>query len=70
MQRGINRNKHTEKNLCVTLVIYQESLHDTRSTKCKIKIDVTGMRLEGRGLDSLGLDEGSVAGFCAFGRKN
>jgi hypothetical protein len=24
------------KELCVTLVIYQESLHDARSTKCKI----------------------------------
>ena len=26
----------TEKNLCITLVIYQESLHDARSTKSKI----------------------------------
>jgi len=24
-----------EKNLCITLVIYQESLHDARSTKFK-----------------------------------
>ena len=24
-----------ERNLCVTLVIYQESLHDARSKKCK-----------------------------------
>ena len=24
-------------NLCITLVIYQESLHDARSTKCKKK---------------------------------
>jgi len=24
-------------NLCITLVIYQESLNDARSTKCKIK---------------------------------
>jgi len=23
-------------NLCITLVIYQESLHDARSTKCKV----------------------------------
>jgi hypothetical protein len=29
-------NKHIEKNLCITLVVYQESLHDARSTKCKI----------------------------------
>ena len=35
MQRVINRNKHIEKNLCITLVIYQESLHDARSTKRK-----------------------------------
>ena len=26
-----------QRNLCITLVIYQESLHDARSTKCKIK---------------------------------
>ena len=26
---------YIEKNLCITLVIYQESLHDARSTKCK-----------------------------------
>jgi hypothetical protein len=32
----ININKHIENNLCITLVIYQESLHDARSTKCKI----------------------------------
>jgi hypothetical protein len=25
-----------EMNLCITLVIYQESLHDARSTKYKI----------------------------------
>ena len=31
-----NRNKHIEENLCITLVIHQESLHDARSTKCKI----------------------------------
>jgi len=36
MQRVINRNKYIEKNLCVTLVNYQESLHDARSTKCNI----------------------------------
>jgi len=24
-----------ERDLCVTLIIYQESLHDARSTKCK-----------------------------------
>ena len=29
-------NKYIERNLCATLVIYQESLHDARSTKCKI----------------------------------
>jgi hypothetical protein len=28
-----NKNKYIEKNLCVTLVIYQQSLHDARSTK-------------------------------------
>jgi len=36
--RVINRNKYIEKNLCITLGIYQESLHDARSTKCKTKI--------------------------------
>jgi hypothetical protein len=35
MKRIINKNKYIERNLCVTLVIYQESLHDARSTKCK-----------------------------------
>ena len=35
MYRVINKNKYIERNLCVTLVIYQESLHDARSTKCK-----------------------------------
>ena len=30
------KNKYIERNLCVTLVIYQESLHDAWSTKCKI----------------------------------
>ena len=35
MQRVINRNEYIEKNLCIMLVIYQESLHDARSTKCK-----------------------------------
>ena len=34
-KRVINRNKYIEKNLCITLVIYQESLHVARSTKCK-----------------------------------
>ena len=33
--RVINKNKYIERNLCVRLVIYQESLHDARSTKCK-----------------------------------
>ena len=33
--RIINRNKYIEKNLCITLVIYQESLQDARSTECK-----------------------------------
>jgi len=37
-----NKNKYIERNLCVTLVIYQESLHDARLTKCKIIIDVSG----------------------------
>ena len=31
-----NRNEYIEKNLCITLVIYQESFHDARSTTCKI----------------------------------
>ena len=30
-------------NMCVTLVIYRESLHDTRSTKCKIRKGQTSM---------------------------
>jgi hypothetical protein len=29
------RHKYRERNLCFTLVIYQESLNDARSTKCK-----------------------------------
>jgi hypothetical protein len=28
--RVINRNKYIEKKLCITLVIYQESLRDAR----------------------------------------
>jgi hypothetical protein len=35
------KKKYIEKNLCVTLVIYQESLHDARSTKYKISISAT-----------------------------
>ena len=35
IRRVINSNKHIEKNLCITLVIYQESLHDARSRKRK-----------------------------------
>jgi hypothetical protein len=31
-----NKNKYIERNLCVTLVIYQESLHDAGSTKYEI----------------------------------
>jgi uncharacterized membrane protein YwzB len=38
MWRVINRNKYTEKNLCITLVIYQESIYNLLSlwdmTKC------------------------------------
>ena len=34
--RVINKNKYIERNLCVTLVIYQESLYDARSTKFKM----------------------------------
>jgi hypothetical protein len=30
--RVINRNKYIEKNLRITFVIYQESLHDAQST--------------------------------------
>jgi hypothetical protein len=33
-----NKNKYPVKKLCVTLVIYQESSHDARSTKCKISL--------------------------------
>ena len=33
-----------EKNLCITLVIYEESLHDARSTKYKI-LHICLMRL-------------------------
>ena len=36
-----NKNKYIERNLCVTLVIYQESLRDARSTKYKILQDVS-----------------------------
>ena len=39
MYRVINKkNKYIERNLCVTLVIYQESLHDAQTTKCKILV--------------------------------
>jgi hypothetical protein len=31
-----NKNKYIERNLCVTLFIYQESLHDARSTECNM----------------------------------
>jgi hypothetical protein len=31
------KNKYLERNFCVTLVIYQESLYDAWSTKCKNK---------------------------------
>jgi len=30
--------------MCITLVIYQESLHDARSTKCKI-LFITSLHL-------------------------
>jgi len=40
MQRIINRNKYIENNLYITLVIYQESLHDARSTKCKNRLSL------------------------------
>ena len=33
-----NKNKYIERNLCVTLVIYQGSLHDAWSTKYKINV--------------------------------
>jgi hypothetical protein len=36
MYRVKNKNKHTEKELCLTLVIYQESLNYVQSTKYKI----------------------------------
>jgi hypothetical protein len=36
MSRVIYRKEYIEKNSCITLVIYQESLRDARSTKCKI----------------------------------
>ena len=40
-----NRNKYIEKNLCIMLVIYQESLHDARSTKCEILHSVADISL-------------------------
>ena len=46
MYRVINRNKHIEKELCITLVIYQESLHDARSAKCKILHGVIGVVIQ------------------------
>jgi len=36
MYRVKNKNKYIERNFCVTLGIYQESLHDIRLKKCKI----------------------------------
>jgi hypothetical protein len=38
--RELKKNKYIERNLCVTLVIYQKSLHDARSTKCKKVVNV------------------------------
>jgi hypothetical protein len=35
MYRVIIRNKYIEKDFCIMLVIYRESLHDALSTKCK-----------------------------------
>jgi len=35
-----------KRNLCVPLVIYQESLHDARSTKCKTPNSVTNALLD------------------------
>ena len=40
MLRVINRNKYIERNLCVTLAIYQETLHDAGSTKYTIWLGV------------------------------
>ena len=34
----VNRNKCIENNLCITLVIYQETLLGALSRKCKIKV--------------------------------
>ena len=34
-----------EKNLCVTLVIYQESLHDVPSTKFKVLLDIIRLNM-------------------------
>ena len=45
MQRVVNRNKHIEENLCITLVIHQESLYDVRSTKCKRTLHGFHLRL-------------------------
>jgi hypothetical protein len=38
--RVIHKNKYIERNLCVMLVIYQESMHDAWSTKCKFRVNV------------------------------
>ena len=55
--RVINRNKYIEKNLCSTLVIYQGSLHDARSTKCKTVLSVNDIRHA-----QIGIGEGSCLG--------
>ena len=36
--RVINRNKYIEKNLCITLVIYQEPLHDAGQHNVKVTL--------------------------------
>ena len=36
-----NKNKYIERNLCVTLIIYQKSLHDARSTKYEVLMEFT-----------------------------
>ena len=36
----VKLKKKTKNNLCITLINYQESLHDARSTQCKITYTV------------------------------
>ena len=57
-----------ERNLCVTLVIYQESLHDERSTKCKVVAVFT--RLSEKQFYVLNFSVSDISGVTNYVRLN